>query len=60
MPRIRALRDSQMVTEINEGESLDVECTVDRVHPAENPTFQLMSGGTTVSNREAGSNSSTK
>ena len=53
MPSIRALKDNQPVTAVNDGETLAVECTVERVHPADNLTFQIMSGDTAVSAKRA-------
>ena len=54
MPRIRALRDNEPVSEVNDGEMLDVECTVDRVYPVDNLNFQLISDDTVVSSRQSG------
>ena len=54
MPGIRALRDNQPVTEVDDGAMLDVECTVDRVYPVGSLDFQLMSGDTAVSSRQSG------
>ena len=54
VPYIRALRDNQTVTEVNEGEILDVECTVDRVYPDDGLEFQLMSGAFAVTSRLSG------
>ena len=42
------------MTEINDGETLDVECTVDRVYPVDNLEFQLMSGDNEVTGRQSG------
>ena len=42
------------MTEVNDGETLGVECTVDRVYPVNNLEFQLMSGDTAVTGRESG------
>ena len=54
MPRIQALRGNQPVTEVNEGETLDVDCSVERVYPVDDLQFQLMSRDTAVSSRESG------
>ena len=54
IPIIQALRDNQPVTEVNDGETLEVECTVERVYPVDNLEFQLMSGGRIVHDRESG------
>ena len=53
MPSIRALKDNQPVTAVNDGETLAVECTVERVYPADNLTFQLMSGDNILPGRKA-------
>ena len=37
------------MTEVNDGETLDVECTVDRVYPVGDLEFQLVSGDNAVS-----------
>ena len=42
------------MTEVNDGETLDVECTVGRVYPVGDLEFQLMSGDTAVSSRQLG------
>ena len=42
------------MTEVNDGETLDVECTVDRVYPVNGLQFQLMSGDTVVTGSESG------
>ena len=42
------------MTEVDDGETLDVECTVDRVYPADRLEFQLMSGDTVVTGSESG------
>ena len=39
------------MTEVNDGEMLDVECKVERVYPVGDMEFQLMSGDTAVSVR---------
>ena len=42
------------MTEVNDRETLDVECTVDRVYPVDNLEFQLVSGDTAVTGSESG------
>ena len=51
---IRAFRDNQLVTEVNEGETLDVECTVDRVYPVHDLEFQLINGDNMLPGRQTG------
>ena len=46
VPRILALKNNRQVTEVKDGETLDVECTVERVYPVHNLKFQLISGET--------------
>ena len=47
------------MTEVNDGETLDVECTVDRVYPVDGLQFQLMSSNTAVSSTQSGSSTET-
>ena len=47
------------MTEINDGETIDVECIVDLVYPVDDLEFQLMSGDTVVSSRELGDSTET-
>ena len=55
MPRVLAFRDDQPVTDVNnEWETLDVQCTVERVYPVDNLQFQLFSCGAAVSSRQSG------
>ena len=55
MPRIQAFRNIyQPLTAVNAEETLDVRCTVERVYPATNLEFQLMSGDSAVSSRQLG------
>ena len=54
VPRVRALRDNQPVSEVNDGETLDVECTVEAVYPVDVLQFQLMSGDNEVTGRRSG------
>ena len=42
------------MTEVNDGETLDVECTVERVYPVGDLEFQLVSGDNAVSNSQSG------
>ena len=50
-PLIRPLTD---VTEVNDRETLNVECLVESVYPADGLEFELVSGGTVVSSRTLG------
>ena len=59
MPGIVALRYNQPVTVVNDGETLDVECSVERVYPVDGLEFQLMSGATEVSSRQSGDSTGT-
>ena len=47
------------MTEVNYGETLDVECTVNRVYPVDDLEFQLMSGDTAVTSRQSGTSTGT-
>ena len=47
------------MTEVNDGETLDVECTVERVYPVGDLEFQLVSGDNAVSNSQSGVSTST-
>ena len=52
-PRIRVWKNNQPVTVVNNGETLDVECTVERVYPVDGLEFQLMSGVAILSSRQS-------
>ena len=53
--RIRVLRENEPVTEVHDGETLDVECRVGRIYPVDDSHdigFQLASGDSVVVGRE--------
>ena len=50
------MRDGQPVTEVNEGDALDVKCTVERVYPLADFSFKVATGTEPLTDIETGDN----